>query len=146
MLWLEEHEGLAPHEVADALEHRSGLLGLAGTADMREARSARERRPTRASPFAVYVHRLAAGVAAMAAAAGGIDVLSFTGGVGENSAVVRAAVCERLRFLGVWLDVPADESARPDAVVSTPSSPVHVVVVAAREDLEIARQTRRCLS
>ncbi len=144
VLWLEEHEGLAPHEVADALEHRSGLLGLAGTGDLREL-VVREDADARLA-VAVYVHRIAAGVAAMAAAAGGIDALSFTGGVGENSAVVRAAVCERLRFLGVWLDVPADESARPDAVVSTPSSPVHVVVVAAREDLEIARQTRRCLS
>ena len=144
VLWLEEHEGISPHQVADALEHRSGLLALAGTADLREI-TARDDADARLA-LAVYVHRIAGGVAAMAASAGGIDALSFTGGVGENSPPVRAAVCDRLRFLGIDLNLTADGSARPDAIVSTPDSPVLVALVAAREDLEIARQTRACLS
>jgi acetate kinase len=144
VLWLEEHEGISAHEVAEVLEHRSGLLALAGTADLREI-TARNDADARLA-LAVYVHHIAAGVGAMAVSAGGIDALSFTGGVGENSAQVRAAVCDRLRFLGVDLDRDANGSVQPDAVVSMPSSSVLVVLVAAREDLEIARQTSACLS
>ena len=97
VLWLEEHERLAPHEVATALEQRSGLLALAGTADLREV----EQRATNGDPDArlaldVYGHRLAAGIAAMAASLGGLDVLVFTGGVGEHSAPVRADAANRL--------------------------------------------------
>jgi predicted NBD/HSP70 family sugar kinase len=80
-----------PAELAATLEHRSGLLGLAGTADMREVLS-RAEAGDEAARLArdVYIHRLRAGIAAMAAALGGLDTIVFTGGVGENSAEVRA--------------------------------------------------------
>src|SRR5438270_11656026 len=84
VLWLQEHAGLAAAQVSDALEHRSGLLALAGTADMREVVAGAGRgEPDAGLALEVYVHRLRAGVAAMAAAAGGLDALVFTGGVGE---------------------------------------------------------------
>ena len=97
VLWLIEHAGLDPHEVSTALEKRSGLAGLAGAADMREVTAAAERgEPDAVLALDVYAHRLAGGVAAMAASAGGIDALAFTGGVGEHSATVRAQAAARL--------------------------------------------------
>ena len=92
LLWLLEHGRPRPAELADALEHRSGLLGAGG--HRRHARGARARRrgdePTRALALDVYVHRLRAAIAAMAAALGGLDALVFTGGVGERAAGPRA--------------------------------------------------------
>ena len=105
VLWLEEHEHLSPHEVAAALESRSGLLALAGTGDMREVEAAADRgEPDARLAIDVYTHRLAAGIAAMSAATGGVDVLAFTGGVGEHSAAVRRRAAGRLAFLGVAID------------------------------------------
>ena len=81
----------------------------------------------------------------MAAALGGLDALVFTGGVGENAAPVRAGAAERLAFLGVALDPEANAAATGDADVSAPGAPVRSAVVAAREDVEMARQARAVL-
>ena len=90
VLWLEEHEHLTPHAIATALESRSGLLALAGTADMRQVEVAADRGdPDARRAIDVYIHRLASGIASMSAATGGVDVLAFTGGVGERSAMAR---------------------------------------------------------
>jgi acetate kinase len=124
LLWLQERAGLPPSEMAEALEHQSGLLGLAGSADMRELLGRGDADARLA--LGVYVHRLRAGIGAMVASLGGLDALVFTGGVGENSARIRELACEGLAYLGV-----------PDRVP--------VLVVAAREDVEIARQTRALL-
>jgi acetate kinase len=143
LLWLLGHEGVGPEEMSETLEHESGLAGLAGTPDMREviARARRED-PDAMLALNVYVHRLVAGVAAMAAALGGLDALVFTGGVGERAPALRAAAAARLGFLGVQLDATANASAVGDDVVSPPDAAVATVVVLAREDLEIARQVR----
>jgi acetate kinase len=107
---------LTEEELADALEHESGLAGLSGggSGDVRQA-----------SPLAldVFVHRVAAAVAGMAAACGGLDVLAFTGGIGEHAEDVRDRIVERVRFLGDF----------------------RVAVVAAREELVIATEVRRLL-
>jgi acetate kinase len=146
VLWLEEHEQLRPHDVATALEQRSGLMALAGTADMREIeRRADDGDEDAVLALAVYTHRLVGGVAAMAAAAGGLDVLAFTGGVGERSPVVRRAAAERLAFLGVGVDAAANDAATGDADITASGASVRTVVVAAREDLQIARETRSVL-
>ena len=146
LLWLEEHENLTPHAVATALEERSGLLALAGTADMREVEAAAGRgEPDARLAQDVYTHRLVAGVAAMAAAAGGIDALSFTGGVGERSAAVRRRAAARLAFLGIAVDDRRNDAATPDADITSAGAPVRTLVVAAREDLQIADETRRLL-
>ena len=128
LLWLQRHEGVSADDMADALEHESGLLGLAGTGDMREL-LAREDDEARLA-LAVYVHRVRAGVAAMVASLGGLDALVFTGGVGERSARVRQLVCEGLEHLAV----------------GTPGSHVEIHTVVAREDIEIARQVRALLT
>ena len=128
LLWLQQHEGLGVDDMAEALEHASGLLGLAGTSDMRELLERAD--PDAELALGVYVHRLRAGIAAMAASLGGLDALVFTGGVGENAARVRELACDGLGHLGVGI----------------PGSPVRVLTVGAREDLEIARQARALLS
>lgn len=151
VLWLEEHENLSPHEVATALEEKSGLLALAGSADMREVEAAAAKGDERAAlALDVYTHRLVAAIAAMAAAAGGLDVLAFTGGVGERSASVRARAAARLGFLGVAIDSGRNARAAGDADITAagpirPAAAVMTVVVESREDLQIARETRRVL-
>jgi acetate kinase len=163
LLWLMEREELSPQEMNGALEHQSGLLALAGSADMREiVAMAGERDESGGSgelpeedkshggrrarlALDVYVHRLRAGIAAMGASLGGLDVLAFTGGVGEHSAAVREQAAAGLAFLGVELDSERNAAADGDAEISTDGSGVATLVISAREDLEIARQVRAVL-
>ena len=142
VLWL-VRQGLAPEEVHAALEHESGLKALAGTPDMREL-LARDDDAARLA-LDVYLHRLAAAAAAMAAALGGLDALVFTGGVGERAPAIRAGATQRLAFLGVALDDAANRDAIGDADLRTPGATVRVAVVRAREDVEMARQARALL-
>jgi acetate kinase len=135
LLWLQEQEGLSPAELAEVLEHRSGLLALAGTADMREIRDG--------LALEVYLHRLRAGIAAMAASLGGLDALVFTGGVGENAVDVRRHAAAGLEFLGVAVDPSRDDTS--DADISRTGAAVRTLVITAREDLEVAAGVRRVL-
>jgi acetate kinase len=147
LLWLLERTDTSEAEMARALEHESGLLALAGSADMREVIAGAERGEERAClAFDVYVHRLRAGIASMAAAMDGLDALVFTGGVGENAPAVRAAAARGLGFLGVALDEERNAQAAPDVDVSSTGAAVRTLVVTAREDLEIAAQTRATLA
>ncbi|TAK00897.1 MAG: acetate/propionate family kinase, partial [Chloroflexota bacterium] len=146
VLWLASHAGMPPEELAATLEHRSGLLGLAGTADMRAILAA-EATDDEAATLAVgvYLHRLRGSIGAMAAALGGLDVLVFTGGVGEGAPSIRERVCGDLAHLGVAVDATGNATATGDAEIGAPGSPVATLVVAAREDLEIAREVRAVL-
>ena len=146
VLWLADHAGMPTEELAATLEHRSGLLGLAGTADMR-AILADEAAGDEAAVLAigVYLHRLRASIAAMVAALGGLDVLVFTGGVGEHAPSIRERVALDLAYLGVAVDATANATAERDAKIGEPGSPVATLVVTAREDLEIAREVRAVL-
>jgi acetate kinase len=146
LLWLQTSQGLSAEEVADVLEHRSGVLGLAGTADLREVVArADQGEPEATLALDVYGHRARAGVAAMVAALGGIDVLVLTGGAGEASPAVRAAVVGGLGFLGLALDPARNAEAQPDVEVGVTGA-VPVFVVAAREDLQIAAEVRDVLT
>jgi acetate kinase len=147
VLWLEEHERLPPHEVATALEQRSGLLALAGTGDMREVQAAADRGdPDARLAIDVYIHRLAGGIAAMSAATSGIDVLAFTGGVGEGSAMIRRRAAGRLAYLGVAVDIHRNDHVRDDRDITAAAATVRTLVITAREDLQIAGEARRLLS
>jgi acetate kinase len=136
---------LGVEEIERALESESGLLGLSGESTHVDELE-RSATPAAKLALAVFGHRLAAAVASMAAALGGIDALVFTAGIGEGSAAVRADVCRRLGFLGVELDQAANEGAVPDVDVSPPGAAVRVVVVHAREDVVAARAARAVLS
>ncbi len=146
VLWLEEHAGMPPSELASTLEHRSGLLGLAGVADMQTVLEA-ERAGDADAGLAVeaYLHRLRGGIASMAAAMDGLDALVFTGGIGERSAPIRERAAAGLSFLGIALDPRANSDATPDMEIGRAESPVRTFVVEAREDLQIARDVRRLL-
>jgi acetate kinase len=147
LLWLMEHERLTPEQTAEALEHRSGLLALAGSADMSEiVARASAAEPRARLALDVYLHRLRAGIAAMAAALGGLDALVFTGGVGERSAAVRAQATAGLAFLGVALDQKRNGETFADGEIGAAGPGARTLVVSAREDIEIARQVRTLLS
>lgn len=131
---------LSVAELADALDHRSGLLAVAGTADMRTivAAAASGAQDARLA-LAMFTRRVAAGIAAAATALDRVDALVFTGGIGERSGVIRSAVTARLSALGVpaGLMEPAGDQ---DARLGTAEAAVTVLRIAAREDLVIARQ------
>jgi acetate kinase len=137
LLYLLRERGVTVEELDRALEHESGLFALGGTDDVRRLEGT--------LALDVYVHRIAAAVAAMAASLGGLDALVFTAGVGEGSAVVRERVCGRLGFLGVRLDDGLNGAGKPDADIGAIDSAVRIVVVAAREDVVAARAVRGLL-
>jgi len=147
LLWLLEYTGMAERELGAALEHDSGLRGLAGTSDMREVLT-RAGAGHLAAQLAldVYVHRLCAGIAAVTAALGGLDVLAFTGGVGERSPEIRSHAVAGLRFLGLAVDEDRNAGVAGDADITAPEAGASTVVLRAREDLEIARQCRIALA
>lgn len=142
VLWLLRH-GVGADALEQGLDREGGLRGLAGDGDMR-AVLARDDADARLA-LDVYVHRLRAAIAAMAAALGGLDALVFTGGVGEHAPEVRARTAAGLGFLGVELDAEANAQAGADAEIGAPGAPARALVVTAREDLEVARQVRDVL-
>jgi acetate kinase len=143
LLYLLRHGAATAEELEQALEHESGLLGLGGSARVEELQASDA--PEARLALGVFCYRVAAAVAAMTAALGGLDALVFTAGIGEGSAPVRERVCERLGHLGVTLDLEANTAAKPDADVSAEGSAVRVRVVHAREDLVAARAARSVL-
>ncbi len=147
LLWLLEHERLEVGALAHALEYESGLAGLADSADMREVLERADDGDGDATLARdVYVHRLRAGIAAMAVSLEHLDALVFTGGVGEHAPAVRAITAEGLGLLGIALDSDRNAASNTDADISASAARVRTLVVTAREDLEIARQVRRLLA
>lgn len=127
------------------LNRRSGLLGISGvSSDMRDILKAAAADNARAKlAFDIFVHRLQAGIAAMAASLGGADAIVFTAGIGENSPEVRSAACKKLSFLGVQLDIAKNTSANPDTDIAAHDCAVRVLVIRAQEDWAIARECLR---
>ena len=143
LVHLSRRAGLSINELDALLNTRSGLQGLAGRSDMRDILAgvdAGEEAATLA--FDVYVHRLRAYAGAYIAQLGGVDVISFTAGVGENAARVRAEALATLGFAGVEVDLARNaERGRGIRRISTDASTVTVLVVPTNEELQIARQT-----
>jgi acetate kinase len=151
IVWLLRHGGLSVDEVSDGLEYSAGLSGLAdlpgGSGDLRDVRLAADRGdPGARLALDVHAHRLRAQIAAMTAALGGLDILVFTGGIGEHQAQTRAEAAGGLGFLGVAVDEGRNATAQPDCDISAPGAAVRTLVITAREDIEIARQTRAVLA
>lgn len=147
LLWLLTQRHMDPGEVEDALYHRSGLAGLTGTSgDLRDVRKGKDDGdPDCVLAYDVFVHRLRREIGAMAASAGGVDVLAFTGGIGENAADVRRDTVDGLAHLDLAVDLDANGTAAPDADITAGGSAATVLVLAASEDLEIAREATEVL-
>ncbi|WP_164016440.1 acetate/propionate family kinase [Pyxidicoccus trucidator] len=145
-------DGMTPEQIDTLLNRQSGLAGLSGvSADFRDVQQAADAGNPRARlAIDVFVHRIRKYIGAYAAVLGGADALVFTGGIGENSALVRSRVCEGLLFMGVSLDERANETQRPAdhggiVEVSAPRAPTQVLVVRTDEERMIAREVMRCL-
>ncbi len=133
--------------VEQALYYRSGLLGVSGiSGDMRALRASdgAEAQAQAQAAIALFVHRLAQQAAAMAASLGGIDGIVFTGGIGEHDAMLRAAACERLAWLGIALDPAANRAA--SGRISADASAVEAWVIPTDEEVIIARHTAAALA
>lgn len=143
-----EKEGLNPTGVSNLLNKKSGLLGISGvSSDMREIEDAVAAGNERAIlAQKIYFYRLRKYIGSYAAAMGGVDVIVFTGGVGENGKECREHACEGLEFMGVKLDKALNEKTRgTETVISTPDSKVKVVVIPTDEELMIATDTMNLL-
>lgn len=129
-------------DLDDLLNKGSGVLGLAGVTDMRDLEErVAEGDEDATLALEVYLHRLRAYAGSYIAQLGGVDVIVFTAGVGENSPLVRAGALSTLGFLGVKIDPERNEERRRDVrVISADDSAVTVLVVPTNEELEIARQ------
>jgi acetate kinase len=148
LIWLLQQGKLSLDELGAGLEQRSGLAGLLGQASgdiLDVQRAAGRGDAAAAAAIEIYLHRLRREIAAMAAAMDGLDVLVFTGGIGEHNPAVRAAAAAGLRFLGVAID-PGRNGALADADIGEPGAVVRTLVITAREDIEIARQSRAVLA
>jgi len=133
---------LTAEKLDNILNRNSGLKGISGVSgDMRQIGEAITQGNERAQlALDIYIHRLRAGIGAMLASLGGLDALIFTAGVGENSAVVRAAACEALGFLGLKLDGEKNQHSPVDEDIAAVDSAARVLVIHTQEDWEIARE------
>lgn len=139
ILYLLRQRGMTASEVEDLLYRRSGLLGVSGgiASDMRALLASAD--PRAAEAVELFVYRIAREMGALASSLGGLDGIVFTAGIGQHTPSVRAAVCERLEWLGVVLDHAANE--HDDAIISAPESRIEVRIIATDEERMIAEHT-----
>jgi acetate kinase len=138
-------QGYSADELEHLLNQESGLKGISGVSnDMRDILAAIAQGNEQAAlALAVYQHRLAAAIAALLPGLGGLDVLVFTAGVGENTPRVRSEACRALDFIGVRIDERKNESHPVDVDIALPDSTVRVLVIQTHEDWAIAQECRR---
>ncbi|MBS2001103.1 MAG: acetate/propionate family kinase [Cyanobacteria bacterium SZAS LIN-5] len=142
LIYLLKNHKYSVEDLDHVLNKESGMKGIfEKSADLRDIVKALGEGDIRAQlTFDMFTHRLAASVAAMVPALGGIDTLLFTGGIGEHSAQVRAAVCEKLSFFNLHLNAVLNEKHPADVDISSENSAVRILVVKAREDWQIASE------
>ena len=139
-------QGLSDEEIEHGMTKNGGLKGISGvSSDLRYVLEAAEAGNDRAKlAVDVYVTGIIRYIGAFAAELGGLDCLAFTGGIGENSAVIRKMVCERLEYMGVRLSARRNTKEKGDRSISKKHSKVRVYVIAANEELGVARKTYGC--
>ena len=147
LIYLMRHHGYSADQIDRQLNRESGLLGLSGISpDIRQIVAAMHEGNDRARlAFDVFVHSVRSHIGAMLASLDGLDALIFTGGVGENSAEVRAATCERMAHLGIKLDAEKNVPSSEDRDISASGSPVRILVIHTREEWEIAGECAQVL-
>jgi acetate kinase len=139
-------QGMNPKDIRNLLQKKSGLMGLSGglSNDMRVLLEESQNNPQAKLAVDVFCYRLKKYIGAYSAALGGLDVLAFTGGIGENADAVRTRTCEDLEYLGVQIDPQRNEQgSRKEALISTDSSRVKVFVIPTDEEFVIAEETCR---
>jgi acetate kinase len=142
LLYLMDNKGMGAKELTDLLYKKSGLLGVSGISqDMRTLLASAE--PAAAEAVALFCYRIVRELGSLVAAAGGLDALVFTGGIGEHAAEIRRRVCEPLAWLGVRLDAAAN--GRDATRISAADSDVAVMVIPTNEEWMIAGHTQRLL-
>jgi len=149
VLYLMERCGWTIPEMRRQLARQGGLAGLSGIpgGDVRDLEAAAAQGNADAAlALAVFAYQVRKTIGAYAAAMGGLDAVAFTGGIGENSARLRARCCEGLEFLGVRLDPVRNQQASGDRLLSEPGSPVAVLALATNEELIVARRAYRLLA
>jgi acetate kinase len=139
LLYLMDQKGMTAAQITDLLYRQSGLLGLSGLSnDMRTLEASDT--PEAAEAIDYFVFRCQRELGSLAAALGGIDALIFCGGIGENSRLIRARICERLGWMGIEIDHA--RNAANDAVISSDMARTTVMVIPTNEELVIARAAR----
>lgn len=134
--------GFSPEEVNNLLNKKSGMLGLTGFSDMRDIRSEYQKGNKMAVlAYEMYAYRIRKYIGAFAAVLKGVDAIVFTAGVGENDPLTRALASGNLQHLGISLDEEKNQHAGKGITdISTPESPVRILIIPTNEELEIARQ------
>ena len=143
-----EKEGLNATGISNLLNKKSGVLGVSGvSSDMRELEAAvAAGKPKAILAEKMYFYRIKKYIGAYAAALGGVDIILFTGGVGENQANCRSEVCEGLEFMGVKIDLEKNKVRGEEAIISADDSKVTVAVIPTDEELMIASDTLAILN
>jgi acetate kinase len=146
-LFLQKSHGLSVEDLDDNLQHASGLLGVSGvSSDYRSVEEAANQGNGRAGlAMTMFADRVRSVIGAYAVTLGGLDALLFTAGIGEHSASLRASVCAGLECVGLRLDGTHNRECRADADCAAADSLGRILVLATREELMIARETRRVL-
>lgn len=147
-LYLMQEEGLSVDQVREGLSQRGGLKGISGLSgdvrDLEEAAAAGNPRAKLA--LEVLVHETRKYIGAYSAVLEGLDILAFTGGIGENGIRIRQSVCRGLEYLGIRIDPDRNQVRGRDTVISADGSRVSVLVILANEELVIARETARLVA
>lgn len=147
IFYLSREAGMSINEIDQLLNKESGMSGLCGFIDMRDVDTAiNEGNEKAILARKIYVHRLVSYIGSYYALLGGVDVISFTAGVGENDPAVRKETCEALSCFGVKIDEEANKVRGPQPrVISTPDSKIQVLVVPTNEELSMAREVARII-
>jgi acetate kinase len=149
LTFISEKEHLSAKGISELLNKKSGVLGVSGvSSDMRELSAACEQGNQRAIlAMDMFNYRIHKYVGSYAAVLGGLDILVFTGGVGENQWTTRTAVCKNLEFMGIKLDESRNTGMRgKEMIISTPDSKVTVMVIPTDEEFMIAKDTLEILT
>ena len=143
--FLMKKENLSADEVENVLNKKSGVMGISGLApDFRVIEAESYNNNERADlAMKMFKYSIAGYIAKYAVAMGGIDAIVFTGGVGENQINIRRGICEQLEFMGVNIDVEANNMRGEEKLVSKPNSKIEVWVIPTNEELMIAKETQR---
>ena len=148
LVYLMERQGIDATQLQKVINKESGVLGVSGISnDMRDIEAAIAKGDERAKiALAMYEYRILKYIGAYAAVLGGVDIIVFTGGVGENQTETRERVCEKLAFMGITLDKEANKVRGEEIEISGKDSKTHVVVIPTDEEMMIAQDTAAIVS